>query len=81
MKNLNTQIRWANAFNYNELTRIEIGYDILSASGVECTVTGIIVDSIHRGTPLVLVTYDWNDNGQTGTETVTLANFRENLYK
>lgn len=60
-------------------TSIEIGSVLISSSGVAVKVTNIKVGQLHLTKPNIWISYDYDDNGNRGNETVSLSNFQNNL--
>lgn len=63
----------------SDVTTVEIGDRIVSCAGVEIVVLGIRLQGLHLPSPIVLVAYEFNDNGRAGIEEVALPNFRDNI--
>ena len=63
-----------------EATTLEVGDQLVSASGVEIAVLGIRLSGIHLGSVTILVKYEYNDNGRRGVEEVAFGNFRQNIW-
>lgn len=65
--------------SYQEITSIKVGDKIVSGSGVEFEVLAIEIQCLNLRAPSILVTYDYNDNGFKGNETVGITNFYSNI--
>ncbi len=70
--------QWTSAL---DVTSIRIGDQLVSSSGIEMIITDIIVGDLHLHRQEILVSYEYNDNGRKGKETVSFDNFYNNLHE
>ena len=70
--------QWTSAL---DVTSIRIGDQLVTSSGIEMIITDIIVGDLHLHRQEILVSYEYNDNGRKGKETVSFDNFYNNLHE
>ncbi len=70
--------KWISAL---DVTSIRIGDQLISSSGIEMIITDIIVGDLHLHRQEILVSYEYNDDGHKGKETVSFDNFYNNLHE